>query len=479
MSFFAKLQSAVRRNQSRLVCPLDPNPEMLPPLVSGSLIDHLAQCLDLIIEQSRDRVCAYKPTWGFYEALGAEGLELWERVLSRIPPEIPVILDAKQGDLNTSTVFARKIFEDWGVDAVTLIPYAGQDHSAPFLVYGDRGVFLLCHTPNLSALVLQNFPGAENPFYLQVAREVQSWAPAEQLFLEIGAQDPEILRQIRRLAPERTFLLRSIWGENSDLAQLLGAAVNAQGEGVLIPFPQDYCLNLEDWNLRLSSLNQEINQHLEQTPKPSESAPPWAPDLCFLEPHPHQELILELFDLGCLLFGEYVQASGATFNYYIDLRRVISNPQLFCDVLRAYGDILETLDFDRVAGIPYGSLPTATGLSLLLHKPMIYPRKEVKAHGTRRLIEGHYEPGETVVVVDDILISGKSALEGAAKLESAGLRVQDIVVLIDHGAGVKERLRQEGYTARAVLDIREITQTLYGAGRLTEDQYAALERSES
>jgi uridine monophosphate synthetase len=98
----------------------------------------------------------------------------------------------------------------------------------------------------------------------------------------------------------------------------------------------------------------------------------------------------------------------------------------------------------------------------------------VKAHGTRRLIEGHYEPGERVVVVDDILITGKSALEGVAKLESAGLTVQDIVVLIDHGDGVNQRIQAQGYRPHAVLAIGEITETLYGAGRLTEEQYATL-----
>ncbi|HEY9601231.1 MAG TPA: bifunctional orotidine-5'-phosphate decarboxylase/orotate phosphoribosyltransferase, partial [Allocoleopsis sp.] len=121
-----------------------------------------------------------------------------------------------------------------------------------------------------------------------------------------------------------------------------------------------------------------------------------------------------------------------------------------------------------------GSLPTATGLSLRLNHPMIYPRKEVKAHGTRRLIEGHFEPGETVVVVDDILISGKSAIEGAQKLESAGLNVNDIVVFIDHEQGVKDRLRTNGYQAHSVLTISEITETLYQAGRITEEQYQAL-----
>jgi uridine monophosphate synthetase len=181
-------------------------------------------------------------------------------------------------------------------------------------------------------------------------------------------------------------------------------------------------------------------------------------------------LILQLFDLECILFGNYVQASGAEFAYYIDLRKIISNPQVFHQVLNAYAQILDNLVFDRIAGIPYGSLPTATGLSLRLHHPMIFPRKEVKAHGTRRLIEGQFNPGETVVVVDDILISGTSAIEGAGKLESAGLKVNDIVVLLDHEKGVKTRLKQEGYQAHSVLTLSEIAQILYDAGRIDESQ---------
>jgi uridine monophosphate synthetase len=171
------------------------------------------------------------------------------------------------------------------------------------------------------------------------------------------------------------------------------------------------------------------------------------------------------------MFGSFVQASGATFPYYIDLRKIISNPQVFHQIVSAYADIITELKFDRIAGIPYGSLPTATGLSLHLHCPMIFPRKEVKAHGTRRLIEGNFHPGETVVVVDDILISGKSVMEGAAKIESAGLKVNDIVVFIDHGQGVKDKLLANGYQAHAVLTISEITETLYQAGRITEEQF--------
>ncbi|MBD2020095.1 orotate phosphoribosyltransferase, partial [Leptolyngbya sp. FACHB-36] len=181
----------------------------------------------------------------------------------------------------------------------------------------------------------------------------------------------------------------------------------------------------------------------------------------------------------CILFGEFVQASGAVFPYYVDLRRIISQPQLFHQVLTAYADILQSLSFDRIAGIPYGSLPTATGLALQLNRPMIFPRKEVKAHGTRRMVEGNFEPGETVVVVDDILISGNSAMEGAAKLRSVGLQVRDIVVLLDHEQGVKQRLQESGYQAHSVLTLSAVTETLYQTGRITEAQRQAFAETQS
>ena len=203
----------------------------------------------------------------------------------------------------------------------------------------------------------------------------------------------------------------------------------------------------------------------------------WTANVCLLNQHPYQDLILQLFDIGCLLFGEYVQASGAIFSYYIDLRKIISNPQIFNQVLQAYSDIVTNLNFDRIAGIPYGALPTATGLALNLQRPMIFPRKEVKAHGTRRLIEGNFNPGEKVVVIDDILITGKSVMEGAEKLKSAGLEIKDIVVFIDHEGGVKDRLAQNGYRAHSVLNISEITETLYESGRINQEQYNSFQKN--
>jgi uridine monophosphate synthetase len=242
------------------------------------------------------------------------------------------------------------------------------------------------------------------------------------------------------------------------------------GEGLLIPIPQDF-LASNHLATKVANLNQKLNTYRVAKTNQGASCDLWTPDVCLLTSHPYQALILELFDIGCLLFGEYVQASGATFSYYIDLRKIISNPHLFNQVLDAYGDIVRQLEFDRIAGIPYGALPTATGLALNLQRPMIFPRKEVKAHGTRRLIEGNFYPGEKVVVIDDILISGKSVMEGAEKLKSAGLKIEDIVVFIDHEGGVKDRLRDNGYRAHSVLSISEITDTLYEAGRINQEQY--------
>lgn len=481
MNFFEKLNAAIARNQSLLVVSLDPNPEMIPTqYCSGkdkdkdSIIEDLWDWLQFLITQTSDLVCAYKPTFGFYKSLGAPGLELLHKTLTAIPAHIPIIFDAKHGDLNTSTIFAQTVFEQWQVDAITLTPYSGQDHIAPFLIYPGKAVFILCSTSNPGAIALQQYPSPESPLYLQVVKEAKNWGTPEQLGVEVGTTDANILARVRAVAPERIILARSIWAEGGgNLTDILAAGLNANGEGLLIPVPQEM-LSSEKPALAIKPLRESINQARRQIVQDGVTCDLWMPDVCFLEQHPYQDLILQLYDIGCILFGEFVQASGAVFPYYIDLRKIISNPQIFHQILNAYADILKNLSFDRIAGIPYGSLPTATGLSLHLNHPMIYPRKEVKAHGTRRVIEGHFEPGETVVVVDDILITGKSVMEGADKIKSAGLKVEDIVVFIDHEQGVKDRLKTNGYQAHSVLTITEITGTLYQAGRISDEQFNAL-----
>lgn len=173
MNFFDKCSVAIERNQSLLYFRLPyPNPEMLSIFRAAfGAIEQVRDWLNWAIAQTADLVCAYQLNLDCYQALGAGGIELLEEIREAIPPDIPVILDAKHGDVNTSTLLARRVFAEWQMDACTLLPYAGQDQVAPFLVYPDKAVFVLCYTGNSSGAVLQEYPSTETPLYLHLVRE--------------------------------------------------------------------------------------------------------------------------------------------------------------------------------------------------------------------------------------------------------------------------------------------------------------------
>lgn len=164
----------------------------------------------------------------------------------------------------------------------------------------------------------------------------------------------------------------------------------------------------------------------------------------------------ELLSAGCIKFGEFTLKSGLKSPIYIDLRQIITYPKLLEQVGAAYLPLLEKLQFDRIAGLPYAAIPIATAISLAGNFPMIYPRKEVKAYGTKAEIEGEYQAGETIVVIDDLATTGGSKFEAIEKLTGAGLVVKDVVVLVDRQSGAKESLAKAGYGMHAVLTIREM-----------------------
>ena len=132
---------------------------------------------------------------------------------------------------------------------------------------------------------------------------------------------------------------------------------------------------------------------------------------------------------------------------YLDLRRLITYPPILRRAASAYVALLKGLHFDRIAGLPYAGLPIATAISLEANWPMIYPRKEAKAYGTKANIEGLFEAGETVVMIDDLITDGGAKIEAADKLKAAGLIVKDIVVLIDRGT------RRQGNPGRSRLHL--------------------------
>jgi uridine monophosphate synthetase len=191
---------------------------------------------------------------------------------------------------------------------------------------------------------------------------------------------------------------------------------------------------------------------------------------------PTDRLSIHLFEAGCIQFGTFVLKSGLASPIYIDLRLLVSDPPLLHEVAQVMAETARELAFDRIAAIPYAGLPIGVALALELEWPLIYPRREVKEHGTRRAIEGTFHPGETVLLVDDLITRGDSKLEAIAPLEAAGLTMRDALVLVDREQGGGEDLAQRGYSLHAILRLTEILDVLEECGRITLDEHTEVLR---
>lgn len=184
-----------------------------------------------LIAATSDLVCAYKPNLAFYEALGSDGFRVLRATRDLIPPDIPVIGDAKRGDVgNTARAYAAALFDQLGFDAVTVNPYLGGDALDPFFAYADRGVFVLCRTSNPGAASVQDLLISENgttrPLYEAIALWTRRWNVSGNAGLVVGATAPSELRRIRSLSPELPFLIPGIGAQGGDLA----AAVDVHRE---------------------------------------------------------------------------------------------------------------------------------------------------------------------------------------------------------------------------------------------------------
>jgi orotidine-5'-phosphate decarboxylase len=228
MKFIDKLLNASRKNKSWLCIGLDPDPELMPGV-------DVLQFNKAIIEATSDLVCAYKPNLAFYEALGTEGLAILEKTVKCIPGAIPVIGDAKRGDIgNTARAYARALFSVLGFDAATVNPYLGFDSVEPFINYQDKGVFVLCRTSNKGAADFQDLRTNGLLLYEAVARKAKEWNIHGNIGLVVGATYPEELKKVRSICPEMPLLIPGIGAQGGDLASAVGYGVDARGEKAII-----------------------------------------------------------------------------------------------------------------------------------------------------------------------------------------------------------------------------------------------------
>jgi orotidine-5'-phosphate decarboxylase len=228
MSFRDRLREAQRRHGSLLCIGLDPDPQML----EGR---HIPSFLQAVIEATCDIVCCYKVNLAFFEVLGPGGMNVLLEAIAPVPPSVPVIADAKRGDVpHVARLYARALLEVYGFDAITVNPYGGPDALEPFLEYQDKGVFVWCRGSNPGAAHLQALPTADGrPFFLVVADMVRALDRGN-AGLVVGATAPDDIVAVRRLCPDMPLLVPGVGPQGGDLEAAVAAGLDREGGGLIV-----------------------------------------------------------------------------------------------------------------------------------------------------------------------------------------------------------------------------------------------------
>jgi len=262
MKFSDKLLNISRKNNSLLCIGLDPDPELMPGV-------EILEFNKAIIEATSDLVCAYKPNLAFYEALGSAGLAIMEETMKHIPGDVPVIADAKRGDVgNTAKAYARALFSVFGFDAATVNPYLGSDSIEPFTGYRDKCVFILCRTSNRGARDFQDLQTNGLPLYEAVAHKAREWNIHDNIGLVVGATYPEELKRVRSICPEMCLLIPGIGTQGGDLASAVNYGVDARVERAIFNVSRQilYASKEEDFaraaRTAADEIRRQINCHL-------------------------------------------------------------------------------------------------------------------------------------------------------------------------------------------------------------------------
>jgi orotidine-5'-phosphate decarboxylase len=234
--FMTRLRAAWDEKDSLACVGLDPLIERLPAHIAAqsSPIFHFNKA---IIDATADLVCAYKPQFAHYAACEAEDqLERTIEYIHRAYPGIPVILDAKRGDVDsTAERYAIEAFERYGADAVTVNPYLGGDSLEPFLRYADRGVLIVCRTSNPGARDLQDLDvGGRKLFAVVAELAATRWNSRGNCLLVVGATYPQELAEVRAIAGAMPFLLPGVGAQGADVRAAVTAGQSADGRGLIV-----------------------------------------------------------------------------------------------------------------------------------------------------------------------------------------------------------------------------------------------------
>lgn len=269
MTFMESLRAAWHRNNSLVCVGLDPEPSRFPPGFADDSDAVFHFCRD-IVDATADLVCCFKPQIAHFSALGAE--DALQRLIAHIhrhQPGVPVILDAKRGDIgSTAQHYASEAFDRYEADAVTVNPYLGRDSLQPFLDRADKGVVILCRTSNAGAGDFQDLDAGGRPLYQHVAENVaRKWNGNGNCLLVTGATYPEQLAEVRAIVGDLPLLVPGIGAQGGDVEAVLRNGQSSDGTGLLISSSRAilYAGNDDDFanasREATLALRDEINRH--------------------------------------------------------------------------------------------------------------------------------------------------------------------------------------------------------------------------
>lgn len=189
-----------------------------------------------IIDQTFDLICCYKLNSAFYEAAGSQGLENLKKTIGYVhekDPDMPVILDAKRGDIgNTNEEYAKAVFDDLGADAITVHPYLGKESLQPFLNRSEKGIFVLVRTSNPGAGEFQDLMVDGKPLYQVVAKHVKKWGP--NVGIVVGATYPEELKKVREIVGDMPILIPGVGAQGGNVKAIVKSGLNSNKQGIIV-----------------------------------------------------------------------------------------------------------------------------------------------------------------------------------------------------------------------------------------------------
>jgi uridine monophosphate synthetase len=460
--FLSLLDESVRKRDSLLCVGLDP---VVKGKSGSDAASEIVRLNKRLIDATADYAACFKPNIAFYEVFGPHGLEALMETLSSIPKDIPVILDAKRGDIgNTANAYAEEVFGFFKAHAVTVSPYMGKDSIDPFISYPGKAVFVLARTTNPGAQAIQGLDvykdGVTLPLYMRIAKEATGWGP--NVGLVVAGNDAIALAAIRSIAPDAWFLAPGIGAQGGEVETAIVAGARKDGSGILI----------------------NVSRAISNAENPAEAARGFCERIRLarnnIATHPakpqekNRDVVKGIIDEECFRIGSFVLKSGKRSPFYIDLRRIISRASLLDRVGACYAEEMKGLEYARVAGIPFAGIPIATAVSLRLGVPMIFPRLEKKEHGTGNTIEGAFEKGDKVVLIDDLMTTGKSKFEALDVLDSQGIVVTDLVVLLERGTSGRKELADRGVTLHSCFTVEDFIDECYRSGKIGDKELAEI-----